>query len=59
MVRNKAVNKTIKKNFLPFVLRISSSRLRAAAKSCTIASDKSSNRLRSTSSGFSLPASPI
>lgn len=44
---------------LPFVLLISSSRLRVAAKSCTIASDISSNRLRSTSSGLNLPASSI
>lgn len=45
--------------FLPFVLLISSSRLRVASKSCTIASDISSNRLRSTSSGLNLPASSI
>lgn len=38
---------------------ISSSFFRILAKSCTIASDKSSNRFNSTSTGFNLAASPI
>jgi len=44
---------------LPFVSLISSSFLRILAKSCTIASDKSSNRFNSTSTGFNFAASPI
>lgn len=44
---------------IPLVSRISSSSLRMWIKSCTIESDRSSRRVRSTSSGFSLAASPI
>lgn len=43
---------------VPLVSRISSSCLRMCTKSCTIESDRSSSRVRSISSGFSLAASP-
>ena len=42
----------------PLVSRISSSRFRICEKSCTMASDRSSRRLSSTSRGFSFAASP-
>lgn len=43
----------------PLVSLISSSFFRIRAKSCTIASDKSSKRFNSTSEGLSFAASPI
>jgi hypothetical protein len=43
---------------LPLVSRISSSRFLICEKSCTMASDRSSRRLSSTSRGFSFAASP-
>ena len=42
----------------PLVSRISSSRFLICEKSCTMASDRSSRRLSSTSRGFSFAASP-
>jgi len=52
------VKSTVYMHHLPLVSRISSSRFLICEKSWTIASDRSSRRLSSTSRGFSFAASP-
>lgn len=58
---NKIINNSFLgfNSFLPFVSRISSSRLRIKAKSRTMESERSSSLFKSTSNGFNLEASAI